>query len=72
MKEIKLPSPKKGSSVKEKLDFYNNLIEEGLDIEELKVVRQRLYKIDTYFQSVEIITQRINMLECLKEMISEG
>ncbi len=68
---MKLPSPKKESSVKEKLDFYNNLIEEGLDIEELKIVRQRIYKIDTYFQSLEVIMQKINMLQCLKEMIME-
>lgn len=72
MKSTKLPSPKRGAYAKEKLDFYNNLIEEGLDVEQLKIVRQRIYKIDTYFQDSEVIIKRINMLQCLNDMISEG
>lgn len=72
MKSTKLPSPKRGASAKEKLDFYNNLIEEGLDVEQLKVVRQRLYKVDTYFQDSNVIMQKVTMLQCLNDMISEG
>ncbi len=72
MKKLKIPSPKRGASVKEKLDFYNKLIEDGLDIDQLKVVRQRLYKVDTYFQDSEVIMQKITILQCLNEMISEG
>ncbi len=72
MKSTKLPSPKRGATPKEKLDFYNNLIEEGLDVEQLKVVRQRVYKIDTYFQDSEVIRDKIFILQCLNEMISEG
>lgn len=72
MKSTKLPSPKRGASVKEKLDFYNKLIEDGLDVNQLKVIRQRLYKVDTYFQDSEVIIKKITMLQCLKEIISEG
>ncbi len=72
MKSKLLSSPKKGASIKEKLDFYDHLMEQGdLTLKQLKVLRQRLYKIDTYFQDCEIIIQKGVLLECVNELIKE-
>lgn len=69
--KIKLPSPPKGATNCEKLDFYNHLIEEGLDVEELKIVRKRIYKIDTYFD-IDAAMKKAMILQCLKDIISES
>ena len=68
-----LESPKKGASIKEKLDFYDHLMQEGdLTLDQLKVLRQRLYKIDTYFQDTEVVMNKITLLDCVNELIQEG
>ena len=73
MKSKLLSSPKKGASIKEKLDFYDHLMQEGdLTLDQLKVLRQRLYKIDTYFQDTEVVMNKITLLDCVNEQIQEG
>lgn len=71
LEKRKLPSPPRGSSVKEKIDFYDKLIADGLDAEQLKVVRNRLYKIDTYFQDAEVIIKKDTILQCIKDILEE-
>lgn len=68
---VNIPSPHRGATNCEKLDFYNHLIEEGLDVEELKIVRKRIYKINTYFDTPATIKKGI-ILECIKEILSES
>ncbi len=66
-----VPKPPSENSVSEKLDFYNNLIENGLDIEGLKAVKRRLQFIDTYFEDTQTIIKKEVMLKCIEEMLEE-
>lgn len=72
MNKATVPKPPSGNSVSEKLDFYNNLIENGLDIEGLKAVKRRLQFIDTYFEDAEAIIKKEVMLKCIEEMLEEA
>lgn len=73
MNKITVPHPpKEAKTVGEKLDFYNKLIEEGLDVEELKVVKRRLDFLDTYFEEPEVILQKDTILQCIEEMLEEA
>ena len=70
-KAIKVPSPPRGLCEEEKLLFYDKLIEQGLDAEQLKIVRNRLYKIDTDWLPVEAYILKQQMLLCIKEILAE-
>lgn len=73
MNKITVPHPpKEAKTVGEKLDFYNKLIEEGLDVEELKVVKRRLDFLDTYFEDSEVIIKKEVIYQCIKEMLEES
>ena len=48
-----------------KLRQYDKLIEEGLDKEELKKVRNKIYRVDTYFDT-EATVLKLELLECIK------
>lgn len=73
MNKIIVPHPpKEAKTVGEKLDFYNKLIKEGLNVEELKVVKRRLDFLDTYFEEPEVILQKDTILQCIEEMLEEA
>lgn len=65
-----VPIPIKNCSVLEKLQFYDNLIAEGdMDDEQLRTIRSRIYKIDTYFKPFEAIALKVQILRCIKELL---
>ena len=64
-----VPKPPAKSSVTEKLDFYDKLIEKGLDPEELKVVKRRVSYIDTEFEDIDVYVKKETMLQCINEML---
>lgn len=68
MKRV-VPSPKRGTSILEKIEFYHNLIDEGLDVEELKVVRNRIYKLKHDDNSGDEYLAIYQILECIKEFL---
>ena len=53
----------------EVMDEVDNLIEQGLDIEGLKKVRRRLYRLDNDELSIEEHYRKYLILECIKEFI---
>lgn len=54
----------------QKLKQYDKLIEEGLDKEELKKVRNKIYKLDTYFDK-EAAILKLELLECIKDFLRD-
>ncbi|MCM1130119.1 MAG: hypothetical protein NC310_00450 [Roseburia sp.] len=68
MKRV-VPTPKRGTSILEKIEFYHNLIDEGLDVEELKVVRNRIYKLKHDDNSGDEDFAINHILECIKEFL---
>ena len=53
----------------EVMDEVDNLIEQGLDIEGLKKVRRRLYRLDTDELSTEEKIRKDILLVCISEFI---
>lgn len=54
----------------EKLKQYEMMIEEGLDKEELKKVRNKIYRVDTYFDK-EAAILKLELLECIKDFLRD-
>ena len=61
----------KGLTPEQKLEFYDNLIQEGLNVEELIMVRNRIHNIDTYFQPTNVITKKAMILAAIQEIVAE-
>lgn len=53
-----------------KLKQYDKLIEKGLDKEELKKIRNKIYRVDTYFDTKAAIL-KLEMLECIKDFLRD-
>lgn len=53
----------------EVMDEVDNLIEQGLDIEGLKKVRRRLYRLDTDELSTEEKIRKDILLVCISEFL---
>ncbi len=68
---VNVPKPPKNSSVEEQIDFYDKLIEEGLDPEELRVVKRRISHIDADFEEFSVYAKKETILQCIKEMLEE-
>ena len=54
----------------EKLKQYDRIIEEGLNAEELKKIRNKIYRIDTYFDT-EAAILKLELLECIKSFLRD-
>lgn len=54
----------------EKLKQYDRMIEEGLNAEELKKIRNKIYKVDTYFDK-EAAILKLELLECIKDFLRD-
>lgn len=64
-----VPFPERGCTSYEKAVFYEDLVfNKNLDINQLKIVRQRLYKLETYFD-LEAFLTKLFILESIKELI---
>lgn len=61
----------KGLTPEQKLEFYDNLIQEGLNVDELIMVRNRIHNIDTYFQPTNVITKKAMILAAIQEIVAE-
>lgn len=61
----------KGLTPEQKLDFYDNLIKEGLNIEELIMVRNRIHNVNTNLQPTNSIVKKTMMLAIIQEIIAE-
>ena len=66
---VNVPKPPKNSSVEEQIDFYDKLIEEGLDPKELKVVKRRISHIDAEFEEFSVYAKKETILQCINEML---
>lgn len=70
-KKVNVPKPPKGCTTAEKLEFYDKLIQDGLNTEELKVVKRRINFIDTYFENLDVQATKELLLQCIEEMLEE-
>nr|DAP07839.1 MAG TPA: RNA polymerase sigma factor [Caudoviricetes sp.] len=55
----------------EKLKMYDEQIAQGCSVEELKKIRQKIYKVDTYFDN-EAYCEKELLLQCIKEIIEDS
>ncbi len=63
-----LPFPPKGCTSRQQLEFYNKLIDDGLDQEQLRLCLGRVKRIDPYFDDQATYLQLI-MLQSIKELL---
>lgn len=54
----------------EKLQEYDKQLAEGdLDVEGLKKLRRKIYRVDTCFEPAEAIVLKAKLLTCIKELL---
>ena len=61
-------TPPRNSNSLEKLKFYDQMIADGLNEEELKVVRRRIYNINTDFDT-EASALKNTLLVCIRDFL---
>lgn len=62
----------KGKSREDKIYYYNSIIEAGYcSINDLKRIRNRLYKISNYFLDSDAYIAKLLMLEFIKQVLKE-
>lgn len=66
----KVAFPRRNTSQLEKLKFYDDMMaHDDLSPYELHVIRNRIYRIDTYFESTEAIALKGILLQCIEDLL---
>ena len=66
--KMEVKQPPRNSSALEKLKFYDQLIADGLNDEEIKVVRRRIYNINTDFDT-QASALKNELLICINDFL---